>query len=60
MVLKFDFRCKACKKWKTEECTHPEEARATYGCKDHTVFSTYEQSLEKVGKYIKSLGGKLG
>ena len=53
--VKFDFRCKACGKFKTKDCAYPSKAKTKWSCKEHTAFRGYEETLVSVGSIIADL-----
>jgi hypothetical protein len=55
--IRLDFRCKACRKFKTKDCPKGKVAKARDSCKEHSSFSTYEATLQQVAKEIRSIMG---
>jgi len=53
--IRLDFRCKACRKFKTNDCPQGKKAKAAGGCKEHSSLATFETTLQQVAKEIKSM-----
>jgi len=52
MTLRIDFHCKVCKKFKTTACAEPQNAKARYGCNEHSAYTTYKAVFLELKKVI--------